>query len=120
MDKPSKDGASADSWSSSVGTKDVHYSSGVANHFFYLLSEGSGSKTINGVTYNSPTSSDSTVTGIGRATRRRRSGTRALTTSSSPRTQVGRTGHPERGIRALRLEATVRRGRGAWAAVSVS
>ncbi|SHH94179.1 M4 family metallopeptidase [Streptomyces sp. 3214.6] len=66
MDKPSKDGGSADSWSSSVGNKDVHYSSGVANHFFYLLSEGSGSKTINGVSYNSPTSNGSTVTGIGR------------------------------------------------------
>ncbi|MFE3634682.1 M4 family metallopeptidase [Streptomyces cellostaticus] len=67
MDKPSKDGASADYWSSSVGNKNVHYSSGVANHFFYLLSEGSGSKTINGVTYNSPTYNGSTVTGIGRA-----------------------------------------------------
>ncbi|MGW7522948.1 M4 family metallopeptidase [Streptomyces sp. NPDC054783] len=67
MDKPSKDGGSADYWSSSVGDLDVHYSSGVANHFFYLLSEGSGSKTINGVTYNSPTSNGSTVTGIGRA-----------------------------------------------------
>ncbi|MEU6095974.1 M4 family metallopeptidase [Streptomyces sp. NPDC047079] len=67
MDKPSKDGGSADSWSSGVGNLDVHYSSGVANHFFYLLSEGSGSKTINGVTYNSPTSNGSTVTGIGRA-----------------------------------------------------
>ncbi|MDQ0993146.1 M4 family metallopeptidase [Streptomyces sp. V3I7] len=67
MDKPSKDGGSADYWSSSVGGLDVHYSSGVANHFFYLLSEGSGSKTINGVTYNSPTSNGSTVTGIGRA-----------------------------------------------------
>jgi Zn-dependent metalloprotease len=67
MDKPSKDGGSADYWSSSVGSKDVHYSSGVANHFFYLLAEGSGSKTINGVTYNSPTYNGSTVTGIGRA-----------------------------------------------------
>jgi len=67
MDKPSKDGGSADYWSSSVGNKDVHYSSGVANHFFYLLSEGSGSKTINGVSYNSPTYNGSTVTGIGRA-----------------------------------------------------
>ncbi|MEU5044928.1 M4 family metallopeptidase [Streptomyces griseorubiginosus] len=66
MDKPSKDGGSADSWSSSVGNLDVHYSSGVANHFFYLLSEGSGAKTINGVSYNSPTSNGSTVTGIGR------------------------------------------------------
>ena len=49
MDKPSKDGASADCWSSGVGNLDVHYSSGVANHFFYLLAEGSGAKTINGV-----------------------------------------------------------------------
>nr|WP_152894901.1 M4 family metallopeptidase [Streptomyces adustus] len=67
MDKPSKDGGSADYWSSSVGSKDVHYSSGVANHFFYLLSEGSGSKTINGVSYNSPTYNGATLTGIGRA-----------------------------------------------------
>ncbi|WP_328891168.1 M4 family metallopeptidase [Streptomyces sp. NBC_00316] len=66
MDKPSKDGASADSWSKNVGRLDVHYSSGPANHFFYLLSEGSGAKTINGVSYNSPTSNGSTVTGIGR------------------------------------------------------
>ena len=66
MDKPSKDGSSADSWSSSVGNLDVHYSSGVANHFAYLLAEGSGAKTINGVSYNSPTSNGSTVTGIGR------------------------------------------------------
>ncbi|MGW4435468.1 M4 family metallopeptidase [Streptomyces sp. NPDC004596] len=67
MDKPSKDGGSADYWSSTVGSKDVHYSSGVANHFFYLLSEGSGAKTINGVSYNSPTYNGAAVTGIGRA-----------------------------------------------------
>ncbi|WP_406483191.1 M4 family metallopeptidase [Streptomyces sp. NBC_01615] len=67
MDKPSKDGGSADYWSRTVGRLDVHYSSGVANHFFYLLSEGSGAKTINGVSYNSPTYNGSTVTGIGRA-----------------------------------------------------
>ncbi|MGW3107857.1 M4 family metallopeptidase [Streptomyces sp. NPDC001100] len=67
MDEPSKDGGSADYWSSSIGDLDVHYSSGVANHFFYLLSEGSGSKTINGVSYDSPTYDGSTVTGIGRA-----------------------------------------------------
>ncbi|MFJ9999117.1 M4 family metallopeptidase [Streptomyces werraensis] len=67
MDKPSKDGASKDYWSSSLGSVDVHYSSGPANHFFYLLAEGSGSKTVNGVSYNSPTYDGSTVTGIGRA-----------------------------------------------------
>ncbi|MFE0451477.1 M4 family metallopeptidase [Streptomyces sp. NPDC058914] len=66
MDKPSKDGNSADYWSSSVGGLDVHYSSGVANHFAYLLAEGSGTRTVNGVTYNSPTHDGSTVTGIGR------------------------------------------------------
>ncbi|MFF3910092.1 M4 family metallopeptidase [Streptomyces sp. NPDC001848] len=66
MDKPSKDGNSADCWSSSVGQLDVHYSSGVANHFAYLLAEGSGAKTLNGVSYNSPTCNGSTVTGIGR------------------------------------------------------
>ncbi|MEW2284564.1 M4 family metallopeptidase [Streptomyces sp. NPDC047841] len=66
MDKPSKDGSSADYWSSSVGNLDVHYSSGVANHFAYLLAEGSGAKTINGVSYDSPTYNGSPVTGIGR------------------------------------------------------
>ncbi|MES4887665.1 M4 family metallopeptidase [Streptomyces sp. NPDC096012] len=66
MDKPSRDGSSADYWSSSVGNLDVHYSSGVANHFAYLLAEGSGAKTINGVSYDSPTYNGSAVTGIGR------------------------------------------------------
>ncbi|WP_416968682.1 M4 family metallopeptidase [Streptomyces sp. 4F14] len=66
MDKPSKDGSSRDSWYSGLGGLDVHYSSGPANHFFYLLSEGSGTKTINGVTYNSATSDGLPVTGIGR------------------------------------------------------
>ncbi|MEU6668838.1 M4 family metallopeptidase [Streptomyces sp. NPDC046727] len=66
MDKPSKDGASKDSWYSGIGGIDVHYSSGPANHFFYLLSEGSGAKVINGVSYNSPTADGLPVTGIGR------------------------------------------------------
>ncbi|MFD4526730.1 M4 family metallopeptidase [Streptomyces sp. NPDC058470] len=67
MDEPDKDGGSYDSWFSGIGSSDVHYSSGPANHMFYLLSEGSGSKTINGVTYNSPTSDGVAVAGIGRA-----------------------------------------------------
>ncbi|MEU1272133.1 M4 family metallopeptidase [Streptomyces sp. NPDC005799] len=66
MDKPSKDGSSKDSWYSGLGNLDVHYSSGPANHFFYLLSEGSGAKVINGVSYNSPTADGLPVTGIGR------------------------------------------------------
>ncbi|MFI9174608.1 M4 family metallopeptidase [Streptomyces lincolnensis] len=66
MDKPSRDGSSKDSWYSGLGSIDVHYSSGPANHFFYLLSEGSGTKTINGVSYDSPTADGLPVTGIGR------------------------------------------------------
>jgi Zn-dependent metalloprotease len=65
MDKPSKDGASADCWSSSVKNLDVHYSSGVANHFFFLASEGSGARTVGGVNYDSPTCDGSSVEGIG-------------------------------------------------------
>ncbi|NNJ03587.1 peptidase M4 [Streptomyces sp. PKU-MA01144] len=66
MDKPSKDGKSKDAWYSGIGSIDVHYSSGPANHWYYLLSEGSGAKTINGVNYDSPTSDGLPVTGIGR------------------------------------------------------
>ncbi|MFH8984822.1 M4 family metallopeptidase [Streptomyces varsoviensis] len=66
MDKPSKDRASKDSWYAGIGGIDVHYSSGPANHWFYLASEGSGPKDINGVHYDSPTSDGLPVTGIGR------------------------------------------------------
>jgi Zn-dependent metalloprotease len=66
MDNPASDGSSANCWSSTVGNLDVHYSSGVGNHFFYLLAEGSGAKTLNEVSYDSPTCNHSTVTGIGR------------------------------------------------------
>jgi len=67
MDQPSRDGGSRDCWSSTLGSLDPHYSSGPLNHWFYLASEGSGAKVINGVSYNSPTCNASTVTGIGRA-----------------------------------------------------
>ncbi|MFE6777967.1 M4 family metallopeptidase [Streptomyces sp. NPDC057702] len=66
MDKPSKDGSSLDDWDANAGDVDVHYSSGIANHWFYLASEGSGAKEINGVKYDSPTADGSTVEGIGR------------------------------------------------------
>lgn len=66
MDDPASDGSSLNCWSSSAGNSDVHYSSGIGNHFFYLLAEGSGAKSLNGVSYNSPTCNGSTVTGIGR------------------------------------------------------
>lgn len=40
MFKPSLDGASYDCYEPGMGMDDVHYTSGVANHFFYLLAEG--------------------------------------------------------------------------------
>ena len=40
MYSPNIDGASADCYYTGVGGIDVHYSSGVANHFYYLLAEG--------------------------------------------------------------------------------
>ncbi|MET9731043.1 M4 family metallopeptidase [Streptomyces sp. NPDC006458] len=66
MDQPSKDGKSKDYWYSTLSEVDVHYSSGPANHWFYLASEGSGAKTVNGVSYNSPTYDGQPVTAIGR------------------------------------------------------
>lgn len=67
MDKPSRDGSSPDCWSSNTKNLDPHYSSGALNHWYYLASEGSGAKTVNGVSYNSPTCDGSTVTGAGHA-----------------------------------------------------
>ncbi|MEU0403280.1 M4 family metallopeptidase [Streptomyces sp. NPDC006197] len=66
MDQPSRDGKSKDYWYSTLGEADVHHSSGPANHWFYLASEGSGAKTVNGVGYNSPTYDGLPVTAIGR------------------------------------------------------
>jgi Zn-dependent metalloprotease len=66
MDNPAADGDSLNCWSSTAGDVDVHYSSGIGNHFFYLLAEGSGAKTLNGVSSDSPTCNGSTVSGIGR------------------------------------------------------
>lgn len=44
MDDPFKDTKSPACWSSSLGSLDVHYSSGPNNHMFYLLAEGGTSK----------------------------------------------------------------------------
>ena len=65
MDKPSKDGASVDCWSTSTGGLDPHYSSGPLNHWFYLASEGTGSKVIGGVTHSSTACNGATITGVG-------------------------------------------------------
>ncbi len=67
MDNPSSDGSSLNCWSAAASSVDVHYSSGIGNHFFYLLAEGSGPKTIGGVAHNSTTCNGSTIAGIGRS-----------------------------------------------------
>ena len=66
MDDPASDGSSLNCWTAAAGSSDVHYSSGIGNHFFYLLAEGSGAETLNGVSYDSPTCNGATVAGIGR------------------------------------------------------
>ena len=66
MFNPFKDGKSPNCYTSTLGSLDVHYSSGVANHFFYLLAEGTGAKTYSGVDHTSPTCNGSTLAGIGR------------------------------------------------------
>jgi zinc metalloprotease ZmpA len=68
MVRPSLDGVSADCWYSGLGSLNVHYSSGVANHFFYLLAEGTtgGSPTCAASDGRVATGSAS-LTGIGKA-----------------------------------------------------
>ncbi|MFI5843593.1 M4 family metallopeptidase [Catenuloplanes sp. NPDC051500] len=64
MYNPTLDGSSHGCWSSSTNGVDVHYSSGVGNHFFFNLAEGSGSTAYG----TSPVcGSAPAVTGIGRA-----------------------------------------------------
>ena len=70
MVNPSIDGGSADCWYAGVGSLDVHYSSGVANHFYYLLAEGTtnGSPSKTCVAGNTRVATgNGTLVGIGRA-----------------------------------------------------
>ncbi|MER6070728.1 M4 family metallopeptidase [Streptomyces sp. NPDC001817] len=69
LDHPSLDKleGTIDYWSPDTYYTEVHAGSGVSSHAYYLLAEGSGKKTINGVAYDSPTYDHSTVKGIGRA-----------------------------------------------------
>ena len=67
MFDPDRDGLSPNCWSPGLGTIDVHYSSGPANRFYYLLAEGSGARTYSGVNHQSPTCNGGSLAGIGRA-----------------------------------------------------
>jgi Zn-dependent metalloprotease len=69
MVNPSDDGASADCWYSGVGKLDVHLSSGLTNHLFYLLAEGTTSGQPSRTCRSTDTrvaSGTDTVQGIGR------------------------------------------------------
>ncbi|GAB3371852.1 M4 family metallopeptidase [Lysobacter rhizosphaerae] len=68
MFNPSADHASPNCYYNGIGNLDVHYSSGIANLFFYLLAEGTGAKIYSGVNHTpAPTCNASTFAGIGRA-----------------------------------------------------
>ena len=115
MHDPGLDGRSKNCWYSGIGSVDVHYSSGVANHFFYLLAEGSSPA--NGPA--SPTCDGSVVTGIGRE-KAEKIWYRALTVYMTSNTSYA-------GARAATLQAatdlygpdTADAVRAAWTAVSV-
>ncbi|MEV4275994.1 M4 family metallopeptidase [Actinoplanes xinjiangensis] len=62
MDEPTRDRKSASCWTPAVKDLDVHYSSGVANKFFYILAVGSGTTRWGTST---PCGGAAPVTGIG-------------------------------------------------------
>ncbi|MFD6246235.1 M4 family metallopeptidase [Streptomyces roseolus] len=66
MDNPAADGRSLSCWNSGAGSVDVHLSSGIGNHFFYLAAEGTGAKTIGGRSHTGTTCNNDTFTGIGK------------------------------------------------------
>jgi Zn-dependent metalloprotease len=65
MYKPSKDGRSPDAWSSTLGTLDVHYSSGPNNRMFYFLAKGSSATTTSEYYSKYLTKAPLAMTGIG-------------------------------------------------------
>ncbi|MEV7119664.1 M4 family metallopeptidase [Kitasatospora griseola] len=66
MDDPTLDGSSLGCYNSNAGSVDVHYSSGIGNHFFYLTAEGTGAKTIGGLPHNGATCNGDSFAGIGK------------------------------------------------------
>jgi Zn-dependent metalloprotease len=65
MYKPSLDGKSPDAWSSTLRRLDVHYSSGPANHWFFLLAHGSQTDTFSGNIASPMANLVTSITGIG-------------------------------------------------------
>ncbi|MGQ5259323.1 M4 family metallopeptidase [Micromonospora sp. ZYX-F-536] len=126
MYNPSLDGSSDTCWSTSTKNKDVHYSSGVANHFYFNLAEGTGATAYG----TSPLcGSAPAMTGIGRA-KAERIWFRALDVYFTSNTSYVNTSNPANTARAYSLRAATdlygscsteyRAVQAAWTAVNVA
>ncbi|RLQ00570.1 M4 family metallopeptidase [Micromonospora sp. CV4] len=101
MYNPSLDGSSDSCWSTSTKNKDVHYSSGVANHFYFNLAEGTGATAYG----TSPVcGSAPAMTGIGRA-KAEKIWFRALDVYFTSNTSYVSTSNPANTARAYSLRA---------------
>ncbi|MGW0434357.1 M4 family metallopeptidase [Micromonospora sp. NPDC003197] len=101
MHDPTLDGSSHGCWSTSTKNVDVHYSSGVANHFFFNLAEGTGSTQWG----TSPIcGSAPSVTGIGRS-KAEKIWFRALDVYFTSNTSYVNTSNPANTARAYTLRA---------------
>ena len=65
MYKPSLDGKSPDAWYSNIRRLDVHYSSGPANHWFFLLAHGSQMDAFSGNIASPLANGVTSVVGVG-------------------------------------------------------
>ncbi|MGC5019962.1 M4 family metallopeptidase [Micromonospora sp. DT47] len=126
MYDPALDGSSDRCWTTSTKNKDVHYSSGPANHFFFNLAEGTGSTAYG----NSPLcGSAPAMTGIGRA-KAEKIWFRALDVYFTSNTSYVNTTTPSNTARAYSLRAATdlygscsteyKAVQAAWTAVAVS
>ncbi len=101
MYNPALDGASDSCWSTGTGGKDVHYSSGVANHFFFNLAEGTGATSWG----TSPVCGTApAVVGVGRSAAEK-IWYRALTTYFTSNTAYVSSANPANTARAYTLRA---------------
>ncbi|GAB3827088.1 M4 family metallopeptidase [Dactylosporangium cerinum] len=101
MYNPTLDGSSHGCWSTTTKNVDVHYSSGVANHFFFDLAEGTGATSFG----TSPVcGSAPAVVGIGRA-KAEKIWYRALDVYFTSNTSYVNTSNPANTARAYTLRA---------------
>ncbi|WP_449064617.1 M4 family metallopeptidase [Planomonospora algeriensis] len=126
MYDPALDGSSHACWSTRTASVDVHYSSGVGNHFFFNLAEGTGATPYG----TSPVcGSAPAVTGIGRE-KAEKIWFRALDAYFTSSTRYVNNGNPANTARAYTLRAATdlyggcsteyRTVQAAWTAVNVA